>query len=129
MQQIQQELEKIKKNKSVNPIKKIADQQKQFELTEKLVDAKKRLALAEQNSSYEQQKLDEEYEKKKQATLGKMQNLEKDIATKAVDNSAEVRKEATKALANAVKTRVQRKTEPSAVENLQNPVNSEEKLE
>jgi hypothetical protein len=112
VQELEEELDKLKKNKSVNPLKKIADQQKLFETTDKLIDAKKRLKLAEQNSSYEQEKLKAEYEKKKQSTLGKMQNIEKDIATKATDNSAEVRKEATKALANAVKSRIERKTAP-----------------
>jgi hypothetical protein len=61
------------------------------------------LKLAEQNSSYEIEQLRAEHEKKKQAALGTMQSLEKDIATKTVHNSAGVRKEAAKALAEAVK--------------------------
>ena len=43
--------------------------------------------------------------------MGKVQTLEKDSATKAVDNSAGVRKEAAKALVDAVKSLAQRKTE------------------
>jgi ferritin-like metal-binding protein YciE len=65
--------------------------------------------LAEQSSSAEIESLRAEYEKKKQAALGKVQSLEKDIASKAVDNSAGVRKEAAKALAEAVKSLAQRK--------------------
>ena len=47
------------------------------------------LRLAEQDSGAEQKKLQEEYLKKKQAMVGKMQSLEKDIKTKEVDNSME----------------------------------------
>jgi hypothetical protein len=107
---LEEELVQIEKIKTVNPIKRVAKEQKRFEVTEKLDAAKKRLELAEQNSNAEQERLREEYEKKKQATLGKMQTLEKDIATKATDNSAEVRKQATTALVNAVKSRIRRKT-------------------
>lgn len=97
------EIAKLKMIKTSNPIKRVSISQQAYELEEKLVDAKKRLGLAEQNSSVEMQKLKEEYEKKKEAALGKVQTLEKDIATKAVDNSAGVRKEAAKALVEAVK--------------------------
>lgn len=103
------QIDRIKKTRTNNPVKRVANQQQIYEFTEKLIDAKKRLQLAEQNSSAEMQLLREEYEKKKQATLGKVQSLEKDIATKAVDNSTEVRKEAAKALAEAVKALSQRK--------------------
>jgi hypothetical protein len=44
--------------------------------------------------------------------MGKVQSLEKAIASKAVDNSAEVRREAAMALAEAVKSLAQRKTAP-----------------
>jgi hypothetical protein len=97
------EIAKLKMTKTSNPIKKVTIQQQIFELEQKMVDAKKRLELAEQNSSAELQKLKEEFEKKKQAALGKVQTLEKDIATKAVDNSSGVRKQAADALVEAVK--------------------------
>jgi hypothetical protein len=106
---LQHEIDEIKKSKTNNPIKRVANQQQIFELTEKLIDAKKRLSLAEQNSSAEMESLRAEYEKKKQAALGKVQSLENDIATKAVDNSAGVRKEAAKALAEAAKSLAERK--------------------
>ena len=68
-----------------------------------MVDAKKSVTIAEQNSSNELKKLKEEFEKKKQAALGNVQTLEKDIAKKAVDNSAGVRKQAADELVAAVK--------------------------
>ncbi len=97
------EIAKLKMTKTSNPLKRVAIQQQVFETEQKFLDAKKRLQLAEQNSSYEMEQLRAEFEKKKQATLGTMQTLEKDIATKTVDNSAGVRKEAAKALVEAVK--------------------------
>jgi len=109
VQDLQAQIDEIKKNKTNNPLKRVANQQQLFETNEKLIDAKKRLSLAEQNSSAEMENLRAEYEKKKQAALGKVQSLEKDIATKAVDNSAGVRKEAAKALAEAVKSLAERK--------------------
>jgi hypothetical protein len=109
VQDLQVEIDELKRSKTNNPIRRVANQQQIFELAEKLVDAKKRLALAEQNSSVEIENLRVEYEKKKQAALGKVQSLEKDLATKAVDSSAEVRKEAAKALAEAVKSLAVRK--------------------
>jgi hypothetical protein len=95
--------------KTANPVKKVAIQQQVYETEQKLLEAKKQLKLAEQNSSYEIEHLRAEYEKKKQAALGQVQSLEKNIATKAVDNSAGVRKEAAKELAEAVKALSERK--------------------
>jgi hypothetical protein len=104
---LEEELLQVERTKTFNTIKKA---QQRFETTQKLLAAKKRLELAEQNSNAEQERLKAEYEKKKQAALGKVQTLEQDIATKTVDNSAEVRKQATLALADAVKVLVARKT-------------------
>jgi hypothetical protein len=109
VQELEARLEGIRKTKTSNPIRRVALQQEHFETSEKLLDAKKRLQLAEQNSSYVLEQLRAEYEKKKQATLCMMQSLEKDIAIKTVDNSAGVRKEVAKALAEAVKALGDRK--------------------
>ena len=97
------EIAKLKMIKTSNPLKKLSIQQQIFELEQKLQEAKTQLELAERNSSNELQKLKEEFEKKKQAALGKVQTLEKDIAKKSGDTSAGVRKEATDALIEAVK--------------------------
>jgi C4-dicarboxylate-specific signal transduction histidine kinase len=114
------EIAKLKMFKKSNPVKKGAIQQQVFETEQKLFDVKKRLELAEKSSSYELEQLRAEYEKKKQA-LGKMQSLEQNIATKTVDASAEVRKEAAKALVQAVKLLSQRKTAAS----MEKPLNSD----
>ncbi len=100
---------KLKRAKTSNPIHNVAIQQQVYETEQKLFEAKKQLKLAEQNSSYEMARLRDESEKKKQAALGQVQTLEKNIATKAVDNSAGVRKEAAKALAEAVKSLSEKK--------------------
>jgi hypothetical protein len=113
VQDLEKEIVDIDKVKTANPIKRTALAQKRFDTTQKLIAAKKRLEVAEQNSNAELERLKAEYEKRKQAALGNVQTLEKDIATKAPDNSAGVRRQAAQALANAVKARVQRKTQPS----------------
>jgi hypothetical protein len=97
------EIAKLKMTKTSNPIKKVTIQQNIAELETKMVEAKKSVTMAEQNSSNELKKLKEEFEKKKQAALGNVQTLEKDIAKKAVDNSAGVRKQAADELVAAVK--------------------------
>lgn len=121
VQELEAEIAKLEKIQTSNPIKMTATAQKRFDTTQKLIAAKTRLELAEQNSNAEQEKLKAEYEKKKQATLGKMQTLEKDIATKAIDTSTEVRKEAANALANAVKALIQRQKIPPQTDNPQSP--------
>jgi hypothetical protein len=45
--------------------------------------------------------------------MGKMQNLEKQIATNAVDDSSEARQAASNALAKAVKSLIERKKAPT----------------
>ena len=69
------------------------------------------LELAAEESEVDEQKIREEYEKKKQDTIKNVQTLEEDIATKRTDTSITVRKEATKALANAVNLLVERNAE------------------
>ena len=114
VQSIEEELIQIDKTKTANPIKRTALAQKRFDATQKLIAAEKRLEVAEQNSNAELERLKAEYDKKKQAAIGNMQTLENDIATKAPDNSAEVRKAAAQALTEAVKARIQRKISASA---------------
>ena len=112
---LEEDLAEIKKIKTsnLNFLKKVAQEQKQLEIIQRLNDAKQRLRLAEQNSGYEQEKLNEEYEKKKKVMMGKMQNLEKQIATNAVDDSSEARQAASNALAKAVKSLIERKKAPT----------------
>jgi hypothetical protein len=114
IQQLEEKLAKIQKKKTLNPIKRIAQEQELSEVTEKLDIAKQKLALAAQKSEIEQKRIQEEYEQKKKTTINNVQNLEKEIETKKVDNSLEARKATTKALANAVKSLIQRNNEPKS---------------
>ncbi len=104
------EIAKLKLTRTSNPIRKVAIQQQVFEAEQKLFEAKKRLELAEKSHSYELERLRAEYEQKKQTTLGEMQTLEQNIATKTVDNSAGVRRDAAKALSEAVRALSARRT-------------------
>jgi hypothetical protein len=97
---------------SRNPLKRLTHENKLIDVNLKLDAARKRLRMAEQDSGAEQKKLQEEYLKKKQTMVGKMQNLEKDIKIKEVDNSTEARKAACNNLAGAVKSLIERKTAP-----------------
>ncbi len=97
---------------SRNPLKRLTHENKLIDVNLKLDAARKRLRLAEQDSGAEQKKLHEEYLKRKQAMVGKMQNLEKDIKIKEVDNSMDARKAACNSLADAVKSLIERKTAP-----------------
>jgi len=107
-------IERIKVS-NLHPLRKIAREEKLSEVTEKLIAAKKRLKLAEQSSVTELEKLDADYEKKKQAMIKEMQVLENGIAIEQTDSSLGARKTATNALANAVKSLVDRKTAPPTV--------------
>jgi hypothetical protein len=97
---------------SRNPIKRLTRENRLIDVNLKLDAARKRLRLAEQDSGAEQKKLQEDYLQKKQAMVGKMRTLERDIKTKEVDNSMDARKTACNALADAVKALIERKTTP-----------------
>jgi hypothetical protein len=110
VRELEEEFAQIQQTKTSNFhfLKKVAQEERQLEITRKLIEARRSLALAEQNSGTELQKIYEAYEKKKKATIGKMQNLEKSIAIQEVDSSAEVRKQACNSLSEAVTALVQR---------------------
>ncbi len=59
VQRLEEELARIQEIKTLNPIKRIAKQQKLYTVTIKLKAAKQRLSLAMQNSAAEQEKLEE----------------------------------------------------------------------
>jgi hypothetical protein len=91
---------------------KKAKAKKTSDVTKKLVATKAELELAVQNFAVEQEKLHDEYEKKKQTTIEKVQSLENEIAAIETDGSIETRKAAAAALVNAVNALLQRKTVP-----------------
>jgi hypothetical protein len=97
------------KTSFLNPFAKKAKNQKRAEVTQKLDAAKKELELAVQGFGVEQEKFHDEYEKKKQATIERVQSLEKEIVNIETDSSLETRQTATSALGNAVKALIQRK--------------------
>jgi uncharacterized membrane protein len=97
---------------------KRAKRKKEEELTQQLTAAKKEAELAVQNFGVEQEKLHDDYEKKKQETITKVQSLEKEIVDIETDKSSEPRKNVAAALTEAVKALVQRKevsSSPSSV--------------
>ncbi len=89
---------------------KKAKQKKLDEATQRLNSAKTELQLALQNFRVEQDKLHDEYQRKKQETIEKIRSLEVAIANIESDTSAEAREKATAALAEAVKALTQRKS-------------------
>jgi hypothetical protein len=92
---------------------KKAKAKKEAEATQKLNAAKGELEIAVQNFNMEQEKIHDEYEKKKQATISIVQTLEKEIVDIETDSSLEARQVASAALSNAVKGLLQRKPVPS----------------
>jgi len=88
---------------------KKAKAKKQAEATQKITAAKSELEIAMQNFTVEQEKLHDQYEKKKQSIIDTVRSLEREIENIEVDSSTEPRLVATVALADAVKALVQRK--------------------
>ena len=88
---------------------KKAKAKKQAEATQKLTAAKSELEIAVQNFTKEQDKLHDEYQRRKQFTIEKVQSLEKEIAGIETDSSTEARQTATTALINAITVLLRRK--------------------
>jgi hypothetical protein len=107
---LEEELAKVAQLKtSFFGFTKKAKAKKEAEVTQKLNASKNELELAVKNFAIEQEKLHDEYEKKKQAAIAKAQVLEKEIANMETDNSVEVRQAACNALTNSVNSFLQRK--------------------
>jgi hypothetical protein len=92
---------------------KKAKAKKEAEATQKLNFAKGELEIAVQNFAVEQEKMHDEYEKKKQDTIAMVQTLEKEIVDIEEDSSLEARQATSAALANAVKDLLHRRSVPS----------------
>jgi len=109
---LEEELERIDRMKAsiFTPFSKRAKSQRKAEATEKLNTAKGELESAVKDFTVEQEKLHDEYEKKKQAVVEKVQNLEKEVEKLETDSSLEIRRAACEALVNAVNALLQRKT-------------------
>jgi hypothetical protein len=91
-------------------ISKKAKAQKEAETTQRLNTAQEELTLAMQGFTEEQERLQDEYERKKQPIIVRMRGYEKEIEHLEIDGSVEDRQVACEALVNAVNALLQRKT-------------------
>jgi vacuolar-type H+-ATPase subunit I/STV1 len=112
--EIEDELEQVRQMKTsfLFGFTKSVKKKREEEIIQRLNSSKAELEVSVQNFSVEQEKLHDDYQRKKQEAIEKVQNLEKDIVNIETDSSAEVRKAAADGLANAVKSLLQRKEAP-----------------
>ncbi len=107
---LEEELERVEQMKtSFFGFTKKAKVKKGAEATQKLGSAKSELELTVQNFTVEQEKLHDDYEKRKQAVIEKVQTLEKEVENIEADSSLAVRQAACNALVNAVNALLKRK--------------------
>jgi myosin heavy subunit len=108
--ELEKELEEISQMKAsiFSPFARRDKSQKMAEVTRKLDAAKSELESLVKAFEREQEKLQEEYEEKKQAVTAHVRGLEKKIAGAETDGSVEDRRFACEELINAVKALLQR---------------------
>jgi len=109
VQSFEGELERVKAMKtSFFSFTKKAKAQKEAEALRKLESAKTELESALQSFKVEQEKLHDNYEKKKQAVIEQVQRLEREVEKLENDDSLTVRSSASEALADAVNALLER---------------------
>jgi DNA repair exonuclease SbcCD ATPase subunit len=91
-------------------VSKKAKAQKEAEATERLNTAQRELDLAAKDFTAEQERLRDEYERKKQSVIEQIQQHQKAIEQLEDDSSLEDRRVACEALVSAVNALLQRKT-------------------
>ena len=108
---LEEELDRVDQMKTsiFSPFSKKAKAQREAEATRKLNSAKSELESVVHNFTIEQEKLHDEYEKRKQDVIEKVRSLEKEVEKLETDDSLEVRREACDALVKAVNALLQRK--------------------
>jgi hypothetical protein len=108
---IKEELDRIARMKTgiFRAISKNAKAQKEAEAKRRLNTTQSELAAAVQHFTAEQEKLRDEYERRKQAVIKQIQNNEKEIESQEIDDSLEARRIACEALVNAVNSLLQKK--------------------
>jgi DNA repair exonuclease SbcCD ATPase subunit len=120
VQNLEAELERVKAMKTsfIGGLSKKAKAQKIAEATSKLEAAKVELEKAIESFRADQEKLHDDYEKKKQVAIAKVQLLEKEIEKLENDKSLNARQEASENLGKAVKALLDRqpKTSPAPAE-------------
>jgi hypothetical protein len=108
----EEELEEASRMKAsiFSPFSKKAKAQREAEATRKLNSAKSELESVVHSFTIKQEKLHDEYEKRKQVVIEKVRSLEKEVEKLEMDGSLEVRRAACETLVNAVNALLQRKT-------------------
>jgi archaellum component FlaC len=94
----------------INLFARRAKSQKTAEATRKLDATKSEVESVVKAFEVEQEKLHDEYEKRKQSAIEQVRNLEKKVESLDIDVSVEDRRAACEALVNAVNALLQRKT-------------------
>jgi exonuclease VII small subunit len=111
---VELELVKAMKTSLIGGLSRKAKAQKMTELDAKLESAKIDLEKVVGSFRKDQEKLHDSYEKNKQATMDRVQELEKIIEKLESDNSIDARQAASGALAKAVKALHERQPKPSS---------------
>lgn len=98
-----------RKTRILDFISKKARAQKETETTQKLNSAQKKLTVAIQHFKADQEKLQDEYERRKQPITEQIRTQQKEIEAQEIDESLETRCAACEALINALKTLLKRR--------------------
>jgi hypothetical protein len=108
----EEELEETSRMKAsiFSPFARKAKSYKTAEVTRKLDTAESELESVVKSFEVEQEKLHDEYEKRKQTVIEQVRSLEKKVEGLETDGSVEDRRVACEELVNAVKALLQRKT-------------------
>jgi hypothetical protein len=108
---LREELDRIARMKTgiFRALSKKAKEQKEAEVTQRLNSAQNELALAAQHFIAEQERLQDEYERKKQPVIDQIRDQQKEVENQEIDWSLEARRVACEALVNAVNALLQRK--------------------
>jgi len=107
---IREELDRIARMRTgiFRGVSKKAKAKKEAEATRRLNLAQEELASAEQKFAAEQERLRDEYEKRKQPIIERIRGEEKEVENQDVDGSRETRQAACEALVNAVNALAER---------------------
>jgi uncharacterized phage infection (PIP) family protein YhgE len=108
---LKEELDRIARMKTgiFRAVSKKAKAQKEAEATQRLNSAQGELASAAQQFTAEQDRLQDEFERRKQPIMEQIQDQQKEIENQEIDGSLEARRAACEALVNAVNALLQRK--------------------
>jgi hypothetical protein len=109
---LREELDRIARMKTgiFRAVSKKAKARKETEASQRLNLAQEELASAVRNFAAEQERLRDEYEKKKQPVIDQIRVEEKEVENEDVDGSLETRQAACEVLTNAVNALVERKS-------------------